>query len=187
MSIEVIKLGVVWVDSGQLMICDPSYIEDEFKISEPDPSSSHEIYKHLPDGKLWQFCYFGKKTPRAWATPFPGGYSDIIPEYNTSPETLIEQWIFEETDLAEKDISEAWFSYERICQLTTWENKGWQLFYKLGHAWVAVAFQAGFGDWEYEVFAELIETKSSGKRVKKIWIELITDDQMEEIETAFSV
>ena len=55
---KIIKLGVVGVDSGQLMICDPCYIKDEFLTpdSEGKSNHAHQIYKH-EDGTLWQFCY----------------------------------------------------------------------------------------------------------------------------------
>lgn len=120
MKSETIKLGVVGVDSGQLVICDPCYIEDEFQ--------------HTPMSKTL----------------------DQVPNGE--------------------------FSRLGIFKTTNSQLQGGQLNYRLGHEGVAVAFQSGFGDGTYEVFAEIIDAGSWGKRVKKVWVELITDEEMFEIE-----
>lgn len=62
------------------------------------------------------------------------------------------------------------------------EQSGGQLNYVLGHPGVAVAFKSGFGDGTYEVFAEIMEHEGLGSRVKKVWVELITDEEIKEIE-----
>lgn len=173
---EIVKLGVVGVDSGQLVICDPAYIESEFQTPNERFSSSHPIYKHKEDGKLWQFCY-GEKPSVKNVNSFTGKYSDVIEEYGLSPNDLIEQGLFEKTNIdPTPHIPEAEFSYRGICKVTG-GNYGGQLNYLKGHAGVAVAFSSGLGDGLYDVFAEIVET-NWGKRIKKVWIECITEKEL---------
>lgn len=114
MKSKTIKLGVAGVDSGQLLICDPCYIE-------------------------------------------PG---------------------FADQDIDSQPIPEGEFSYRGICQLTlSGGNLGGQLNYPMGHPGAGVAFLSGFGDGLYEVFAEIIENPDFGERVKRVWIELIPEEE----------
>ncbi len=78
-------------------------------------------------------------------------------------------------------IPEGEFSYRGISKITNSGKQGGQLNYLLGHEGAAVAFQSGMGDGHYNVFAEIIDTGKYGKRVKKVWVELITDEQLEEM------
>ena len=114
MKTKTIKLGVVGVDNGQLLICDPGYIDPEFAAR--DESNGQTI----PEGE---------------------------------------------------------FSYQGICQLTLSGKLGGQLNYPMGQPGAGVAFLPGFGDGLYEVFAEIIEDPDFGERVKKVWIELIREEE----------
>jgi len=180
---KIVKLGTVEVDSGQLMICDPCYIESEFK--NPDSGGKadhgHAIYKHKDDGKLWQFCYNEQPGNNA-VNAFPGSYMDMIPEYGKCPNDLIQQKIFEKTDIDPvPHIPASEFSYRSICKTTGCENQGGQLNYTLGHEGVAVAFRSGLGDGTYDVYAEIVEAGNWGERIKKVWVELITDEQLRDM------
>lgn len=179
MKTRIVKLGVVGVDSGQLMICDPSYISEQFQNPDSKGKSdhAHDIYKHK-DGKLWQFCYGGKPSVEN-VNPIKGTYADIIPEYGMSANDLIAKGLFVKSDIdPTPHIPESEFSYRGICKTTSKsENQGGQLNYLLGHEGVAVAFRSGFGDGEYGVFAEIIETEHHGERIKKVWVELITEKE----------
>lgn len=179
MKSRIVKLGVVGVDSAQLIICDPSYIKSEFKKDSGESFSSHMIYKHKKDGKLWQFCYGGKSSVEN-VNSMQGTYADIIPEYGMSANDLIQKGLFEETDIdPTPQIKKGEFSFDSICKTTDSKNQGGQLNYKLGHEGVAVAFRSGFGDGTYGVFAEIIQTEKYGERVKKVWVELITDKEFD--------
>lgn len=114
MKSKTIKLGVVGVDSGQLLICDPCYIEPGFAGQDIDSGLT------APEGE---------------------------------------------------------FSYRGICQLTLSGKLGGQLNYPMGHPGAEVAFLSGFGDGLYEVFAEIIGDPVFGKRVKRVWIELIPEEE----------
>lgn len=182
MESKIVKLGVVGVDSGQLIICDPAYIEQQFKTTDSGDKSdhAHAIYKHK-DGKLWQFCY-GNVPAYENVNSFPGSYATVIPEYGLCPNDLKEQGLFEKTDMdPTPHIPEAEFSYRGICKTTKSENHGGQLNYALGHAGVAIAFSSGLGDGTYDIFAEIVDTGAFGERVKKVWVELITDEELEDL------
>ncbi len=184
MKKEIVKIGVVGVDSGQLVICDPSYIDGQYLTpdSEGKCDHAHDIYRHTGDGTLWQFCY-GDEPSVKNVNKFPGTYGDEIPQYGLSPNELKEAGLFEETDIdPTPHIPNNEFSYRGICKTTKSENMGGQLNYTLGHAGVAVAFGTGLGDGTYDVFAEIVDTGSCGRRVKKVWVELITDEELKELQ-----
>ena len=181
---KIVKLGVVGVDSGQLIICDPAYLENQFQQPDSGEKSdhAHPVYRNKSDGKLWQFCY-GTKPSIEGVNAINGTYSDIIPEYGLSANDLREKGLFEETDIdPTPHIPEAEFSYRGICKATNNNNQGGQLNYLLGHAGVAVAFRTGLGDGTYDVFAEIVDTGYLGERVKKVWVEFITDEELELIQ-----
>ncbi len=183
MEKEIVKLGVVGVDSGQLVICDPQYIESQYQNPDSEGKSdhAHTIYKHK-DGKYWQFCY-GEKPSYENVNSFTGTYADIIPEYKLSPNQMIQKGLFEETKLdTSPHIPNAEFSYRGICKITNnSENLGGQLNYLMGHAGVAVAFHSGLGDGTYDVFAEIVDAGEFGRRIKRVYVEFITDKELEEL------
>lgn len=157
MKSRIVKIGEVGVDSGQLMICDPCYIEGQYKVVEKDGADhGHNIYKHKEDGKLWQFTY-GSAPKLERVNQFPGTYEVIIPEYGLSPNDLIQRKVFEKTDFDKTaHIPLGEFSYRGICKTTDSKDQGGQLDYSTGVHGVAVAFRSGFGDGTYNVFAELV-------------------------------
>lgn len=179
MKTRVVKLGEVGVDSAQLMICDPCYINSEWQ-QEPETKYSnhaHEIYKHK-DGSLWQFCY--EKEPFEGANKFPGSYQEVIPKYGKSPNQLIASGEFTVTDIdPTPHIQKGRFSYEGICKTTLSNLQGGQLNYKLGHPGVAVAFRTGFGDGVYPVYAEIVDIPDWGERIVKVWVDFFSNDEEE--------
>lgn len=167
-----VKIGEVGVDSGQLMICDPSYIDGQFLS--PDSGSyddhAHKIYRHKDDKSLWQFTYGNK--PQGGVNKFPGRYDEVILKYGKSPNDLIKEGIFEKTDIdPTPHIPTGEFSYRGICKSTI-QNLFGQLNYSRGHKGVAVAFRSGLGDGTYEVFAEITNHPEYGQRVTKVIIEM---------------
>jgi len=165
---KTIKIGEVGVDSGQLIITDPYNIEDEFL--NPDSKGlndyAHTIYRCENDGLLWQFTYGGKVSYPNKVNPFPGSYEDVIPLYGKTPNELIRSKIFIPTDMdPTPHIPKEEFSYRGICK-TTIQNIYGQLYYKMGHPGVAVAFNTGMGDGVYDVYAEV-----ENGRVWKVWVE----------------
>jgi hypothetical protein len=172
MNKRIIKLGSVGVDTGQLILVDPAYLDDQFikdPDSEPYSDYAHTIYRHK-DGTLWQ--YTNGKEAQEGVNKFPGSYQDEILQYGKTPNELINSGDFEKTDMEPTPhIPKGEFSYRGICKETLGPNKGGQLNYKMGHAGVAVAFSTGMGDGMYQVFAELVVDKEWGERVRKVWVE----------------
>jgi hypothetical protein len=191
MKTEIIKLGTIGVDSGMLMICDPVYIDTEYEQIESDEGGidhAHEIYRHKEDGRLWQYTY-GQKPTIDGVIPFPGTYADKIPDYGMCPNNLKAKGLFESTDLdPTPHIQDGDFSYRGMCKASNGKYGG-----QVGHIseyedisdsiGAAIVFKAGFGDGVYDVFAEVIDLGGHfGKRVKKVWVELITDSEIQFIE-----
>jgi hypothetical protein len=163
---KTVILGYVGVDSGQLIICDPSYIEREFKKAEPVNRSNHSIYKHK-DGTLWQFVYMNGETTNSTVKPFTGTYADIIPLYGYSPNEMIASGDMVKTNIDPySHIEDGEFSYDGICKVTLSDNMGGSLNFDLGHEGAAVAFRSGYGDGSYPVYAEIVEN-----HIKKVWVE----------------
>jgi len=181
MKKEIVTLGFVGVDSGQLIICDPCYLKTEYVQREF--KSSHEIYRHS-DGKLWQFTFSDlTEVSNVKVNPFPGTYEDIIPEYGKNPNQLIKDGDFQPSGIDTMAyIPNGEFSYAGIAKATLSNELGGQLNYAMGHPGVSVAFRSGLGDGSYEVKAEIIHFKTWGKRISKVWVELITDEEIEELE-----
>lgn len=177
MKRRVIQIGVVGVDSGQLIMCDPAYIDHEWE--QPPLKSKgmmHEILQHK-DGSLWQFSYDRKTTSRPDVKPFPGTYADVIPQYGKTPNQLRDEGeMFESNIDANAHIPDGEFSYEGACKATlNNEDSVGQLNYKLGHAGAGVVFSTGMGDGLYPVYAELIETDDYGERIARVWVDFELD------------
>ena len=149
-----VKLGVVGVDSGQLIICDPCYIDSQW-----DQEEFEDIrrYQHKATGKVLQY-----------RVDFPH-YMKVIPEFGKNMNEMIEKGEVEELP---KPPARLEFSYNACCRKTDTIEDG-QLYYRLGHPGVAVAFRSGLGDGEYPVFAEIEDVEGFGERITKVWVELI--------------
>lgn len=171
-KIERIKIGEVGVDSGQLMICDPCYIDITWKKETRTNTAdhAHEIYRHTETGTLWQFTY--DKPPQEGVNMIPGNYSKIIPQFGKSANDLRESGEFEKTDMDPRPhITPDEFSYRGVCKAMMNDN------YASIQDGVAAVFSSGFGDGRYAVYAEIADYDGWGKRVKRVTIELITDEE----------
>ncbi|MFH0767811.1 MAG: hypothetical protein V1920_06930 [Bacillota bacterium] len=139
-------LGYVGVDSGQLMVCDPCYLESEWKNV---PFQDIRIYKHNKTKKL--FVYLGGKTK----SPKKIGKSEAFANYNSitsNGKTMNEMEKAKEVtqiDVKAKSKLIGSFSYAGVCETTLADKH--QINYKLGHPGVAVAFCSGYGDGCYPV------------------------------------
>lgn len=139
------KVGEVGVDSGQLVVCDPCYIDDQWERGvEP---AGHPPYTLSKKGRelFPQLGTFTVKWPFEW-----GNYGDVCPQLGMSINDARKQELMDEVDVDPlRD-----FNYRGACDVShlTGENFG-QLNYKKGHAGAGVAFSSGYGDGIYPVFA----------------------------------
>lgn len=133
MNIELI--GHVGVDSGQLMLCDPCYIDSEWQ---KEDFEDIRIYKHKETGDQLQYrVHFAN-------------YEEVIPKYG---KTMNELNATGEWTMEEKHDTKYPFSYNACSKATLSEDGHGQLKYKMGHPGVGVAFRTAFGDGMYPVVA----------------------------------
>lgn len=152
-------IGEVGVDSGQLLVCDPCYIDSEWKYEDVSFDRKHK-HKHI-DGTILQYRVDFER------------FDQVIPKYGKSMNQIIEDG--EATEMPESE-PEYPFSYNACCKKTCSddekENNG-QLYYQAGHAGVGVVTSSGWGDGIYPVVADIDDRTG---RVKSITVVFIEDE-----------
>lgn len=129
-------IGYVGVDSGQLLLCDPCYIDSEWK---QENFQDIRIYQHKTTGDKLQYM-----------VDFPN-YATVIAKYGLTMNELNETGEWEELDIPVKPKHN--FSYNACSQATLSKNGHGQLDYNMGHPGVGVAFRTAWGDGVYPVYA----------------------------------
>lgn len=129
-------IGYVGVDSGQILVCDPCYIDSEWK---KENFADIRKYKHKETGDVVQYT---KDFSR---------FDVVIPKYNKSMNDMIDAGEVEE--MTDTNVPENNFSYNACCQLTLSPKRFGQLNYNMGHPGVGVVTSSGVGDGYYPVFA----------------------------------
>jgi hypothetical protein len=141
------QIGVVGVDSGQILICDPCYIDSQWKKEE---FSSKRRFKHK-DGTILNHTY--ARGDDYNENEFKK-FDDIIPKYNKCMNDMI----------ADNDVvqigylpSEHNFSYAACAVKTLNDGNDGQLNYEMGHAGIGVVSGSFGGDGVYPVIADIDE------------------------------
>jgi len=141
-------LGSVGVDSGQLMVCDPCYIDSEWK-QDKEPAGyetfvlSAKGKKEFPDLNGWTWQFNGHGTTYDSPQELLGGLSIN----DARDKRLIEV-------LPQEKVKE--FSYRGCCDATR-DGNGGSMVFKMGHEGAGVAFSSGYGDGCYEVWGKTNE------------------------------
>jgi len=152
-------IGKVGVDSGQLMVTDPCYL-DRFENNDYKPTRKY-------------VCVTDKKKIIEWPRDFYNYEDDIIDGYNKNMNTLIKDKLFIQV---KDEIIDSSYSFVGAChQSSKTENQGGELGNGLG-----LSFSTGFGDGHYPVYAYYEDVNGWGRRIKKIEIEFFTDEDLEE-------
>ena len=152
-------LGHVGVDSGQLMVTDPCYL-NRFENNDYKPTRKY-------------VCVTDKKKIIEWPRDFYNYEDDIIDGYNKNMNTLIKDKLFIQV---KDEIIDSSYSFVGAChQSSKTENQGGELGNGLG-----LSFSTGFGDGHYPVYAYYEDVNGWGRRIKKIEIEFFTDEDLEE-------
>lgn len=139
-------LGGVGVDSGQLLVCDPCYIDSEW-IPNQQPAG-HPTYVLTDKGK--------KKFPTLenWSWRF---IYDIGSTYNSKQPALggmtMNEAISRNIVRAVPQGTTNEFSYRGCCD--TSRHGGGPLMFKKGHDGAGVCFSSGYGDGCYEVWGKV--------------------------------
>lgn len=136
-KVEVEYLGSVGVDSGQLLLTDPAYIDTEWK---DEPFEHGRVYEDSVTGTLI-----------TWKTDFVK-YTEPLAPYNETPEKLIANGRL--VQLPPPPLPDGFpYSYNGACQATLSAGFG-ELNYSNGETGAGVAFQSGWGDGFYPVYGE---------------------------------
>ncbi len=150
---NVVFLGIAAVDSGQLMITDPRYVED---VWEPEWMKSVRRFKDTETGVIYQqyrdFTSMRKVLPSVGQTVTAALRSGRLREIKPKRTKKTDQGYA--------------YTYEGACSATQHGGAG-QLVFPLGHAGAAVAFSTPYGDGGYAVFAEL-----KNGQYKRIYVEV---------------
>jgi hypothetical protein len=141
------QIGVVRVDSGQILICDPCYIDSQWKKEE---FNSARRFKHN-DGTILNHTYArgDDYNENEFKT-----FDAIIPKYNKCMNDMIA-----DNDVVQINYlpAEHNFSYNACCVKTLSDGPDGQLNYEMGHAGVGVVSGSFGGDGEYPVIADIDE------------------------------
>ena len=133
------EIGVVGVDSGQIVICDPCYIDSEW---EKEDFNMPRRYKHIKSGRTLEEH-----------RDFHGFDKPIIPYDKNMNEMIFDKEV-QELPYG-KPLYE--FSYNACCTKTLSNENDGQLNYRMGHSGVAVVSNTGRGDGLYPVIADIDE------------------------------
>ena len=130
-----VLLGHVAVDSGQLLLCDPCYIDSEW---EKEDFTDVRVYKHKTTGKTLQYL-----------VDFPN-YATEIPGYGIDMNALLQTGDWEQVEEAHK--TEHGFSYNACCKETLSKKASGELTFKMGHTGAGLAFSTTYGDGMFPVY-----------------------------------
>lgn len=139
---EIEELGLVAVDSGQLIITDPSYIDMEWSNENLELL---QLYKHKKTGNVY---IYGKDF---------FNYENKIQGFDQTVNELIALKELEEIQIDySKKIS---YSYAGSCYATLSEKGYGILPFKTGHQGAGIAIRTVLGDGFYPVYAEKYDGK----------------------------
>lgn len=142
-SCDIVNIGFVGVDSGQILICDPCYIGSEWE----NEDFAMPIQIEVSTGKELKIS--------SWQDEYQKGMT-----FNQARDKGL---IREEYAKTKNN-----FSYNACCQKTLDLGYG-QLNYKLGHAGVGVVSTTGWGDGSYPVYAKIDKKTGRVKELKVVF------------------
>lgn len=149
-ELEIEEIGSVAVDSGQLMITDPCYVDSEW---EKEDFEDIRLYKDKDTSVVYQF-----------RKDF-NNYGETIKGYDKDVNTLVAEGKLIKVETVSDDLN---YSYKGACAATLSEAGFGELKFKLGHEGAGVAFGTVAGDGMYPVYAE----KYDG-RIIRVYVNLI--------------
>lgn len=156
-----VRIGVVGVDSGQLLLTDPCYIGSQWADDDAAPRLA-SMYQHEDGTTL--FCSLHGVCDVEDAIPFRT-YEEEIPKYGKTANQLNEEGKLSPIQPPEPTGE---FSYNGCCDMTLSEQQAGQLNFELGHAGAGVVVSTGFGDGLYDVFARYRDIPDWGRRITEV-------------------
>lgn len=138
-ELSVKLLGVVGVDSGQLMVTDPCYIDSEWQVQ---PVQASQAPTDVETGRM---CKHREDLVR-----FDGEADGLE---GTADQTIASGRLIETPNQVEGPFP---YSYRGACNATRADGFG-ELTYRKGHVGAGVVFLTAWGDGSYPVYGELID------------------------------
>lgn len=142
-ELEIEEIGIVGVDSGQLMITNPCCIDSEWIKEEFEDIRRYKDKRH----------FSGLSVSKDFAH-----FDDMIVGYDKTVNELIKESIFEKVEV----LSQFNYSYRGASAATLSKNGFGKLNYKMRHKGAGIVFDTLLGDGEYSVYAENIVVKYLG-------------------------
>ncbi len=139
---EIEEMGMVAVDSGQLMITDPCYINSEWQ---EDEFEDIRLLKDTETGDVYQF-----------RKDF-SNYEEKITGFDQTVNELTASGRFEPIEQDNSDKIN--FSYAGACHASMSEKGYGEMPFKLGHEGAGIAVTTVMGDGMYPVYAEKYDGK----------------------------
>ena len=179
-------VGYVAVDSGQVMVCDPTYIREEWQGNDLSLEFMQRWYTDSKTGK--EYAYPGDFGRFSWVFDES---ANQFREPNIDPET--EDPVAEDVDLltvndliasgrfvegatrVNKKAGE--FSYEGCCVATCGEAQSGQMYFKTGNEGAGVATSSGLGDGVYPAYIHKETVGDWGERVVRLEVVFIEEDE----------
>jgi hypothetical protein len=153
-------LGECGVDSGQLMIMDPCYLENQFQKKD---FVDHRAYRDVKTGAEYKYR----------SGDFENYESPISDYDGKTPNQLISEGVWVKGTIANPNARQPGEaeSYASISNGTI-ANDSYQMNYRMGHPGLGVAFRSGYGDGCYPVYGR----KNEDGRVAEVRIVMIGDE-----------
>lgn len=139
---EIEEMGFVAVDSGQLMITDPCYIDSQWK---DEPYEDIRLLKDRDTGEIYQF-----------RKDF-NNYNEKINGYELTVNELTASGQLESIEIDNSD--KVAFSFSGACHATMSESGYGALPFEMGHEGAGIAVTTVLGDGMYPVYAEKYDGK----------------------------
>lgn len=155
-------IGHVGVDSGQLLLCDPCYIDSEW---EKEEFEDLRIYQHKTTKDRLQYLVDFKN----YQTPI-----DKFDGKNMNELIATGEW----EELPYNSPAKSQFSYNACAKATLSEDGHGELRFKMGHVGVGVAFSTAFGDGMYPVIAHYMPDGT----LRSVEVVFQDDDEDDDIE-----
>ena len=134
-------IGHVGVDSGQLLLCDPCYIDSQWV---KEDFEDNRIYEHYMTNDQLKY-----------RVDFQNYMSPIEKYDGKNMNQLLETGEWRERP--GENLPQNPFSYNACAKATLSEDGHGELKFNLGHAGAGVAFSTAFGDGMYPVVAHYME------------------------------
>lgn len=164
-------IGRVGVDSGQLMIMDPAYMKTAHNM--PAELVGIRFWGQGQDGVAKQLKNFYEvDDDQPGHAYFVSGDEGVVEDV----EKIIKQYMKETGETVVSSRFTTGF-YDQVISNTLSSKQAGSIPFPLGHEGLAVAFTSGFGDGVYDVYATFEDYKDWGKRVRKVEIILIDDEE----------